>query len=449
MRKDFHTALKTEITDRSSVGGVNHQIVKLQSGKEDISYSIHSEPSSYSLSGVQTTDFLSYLGFQRSNCAFIPHGQCFTNWVEKDFPLNEFAIAFQSAYKDISDAERGLNSCGYLLDQPEGWGYFNGQASLGRRSRNKNSVYGDGHNSPKSNQLKESEDKYFFYSMSWIEGGRDKGWTFHYHPKHPPLSKELKAVMNFLGLSTFDNCPFFDFENCFWQFFPFQTRGDSHFDSNVESVHRFFDSHTKSFSMALEKLVVAHSKIQPFGFSFLNIPVGADFFNTSTKASKPPARKALKPDEGPHQNKKTVQLQESFPEENFDVAISFAGSDREYAEKLATIVRDAGFQVFYDNFYPEQLWGKDLPVLFDDIYRKRSRFCVIFVSNEYSKRMWTNHERKSAQARALEEKGKEYILPIRIDESELPGLAPTIGYLSINELSIEKISNLLISKLST
>ena len=34
--------------------------------------------------------------------------------------------------------------------------------------------------------------------------------------------------------------------------------------------------------------------------------------------------------------------------------------------------------------------------------------------------MWTNHERKSAQARALKEKGAEYILPIQVDNSELP-----------------------------
>ena len=32
---------------------------------------------------------------------------------------------------------------------------------------------------------------------------------------------------------------------------------------------------------------------------------------------------------------------------------------------------------------------------------------------------WTNHELRSAQARALQEKGNDYILPIRVDETDL------------------------------
>jgi hypothetical protein len=134
--------------------------------------------------------------------------------------------------------------------------------------------------------------------------------------------------------------------------------------------------------------------------------------------------------------------------EQFDVALSFAGTEREYAETLATIVRDAGFAVFYDNFYEEHLWGKDLYVFFDEIYRKKARFCVMFVSQEYRDRMWTNHERQSAQARALAEKGTEYILPIQIEQVELPGLRPTVGYIRLSpQRSIQDIAQVLIRKL--
>lgn len=110
-------------------------------------------------------------------------------------------------------------------------------------------------------------------------------------------------------------------------------------------------------------------------------------------------------------------------------------------------MRDAGFAVFYDAFYPEDLWGKDLPVFFGEIYRKAARYCVIFVSNEYIERQWTNHERQHAQARAIEERGREYILPIKVDDVELPGMPPTIGYLSLAETGIERIAELLLRKL--
>ena len=40
---------------------------------------------------------------------------------------------------------------------------------------------------------------------------------------------------------------------------------------------------------------------------------------------------------------------------------------------------------------------------------------------QYLEREWTIHERRSAQERMLKEKGSEYILPVKIDDSELPG----------------------------
>jgi len=159
----------------------------------------------------------------------------------------------------------------------------------------------------------------------------------------------------------------------------------------------------------------------------------------------------LETDEKSHFDSAPVRCQEQWPEdlpEKFDVAISFAGTERELAEHLADLVRNEGYKVFYDAYYEEQLWGKDLPVFFDEIYRKRSSYCVIFISQEYRDRMWTNHERKSAQARALKERGNEYILPVRVDDTELPGLQPTIGHIDISK-GLEFIASALIKKLSS
>jgi hypothetical protein len=71
---------------------------------------------------------------------------------------------------------------------------------------------------------------------------------------------------------------------------------------------------------------------------------------------------------------------------------------------------------------------------------------VIFVSKEYKDRQWTNHELRSAQAKALELKGQEYILTVKVDDTELEGLPPNIGYVSIS-LGIEKIADMVIKKL--
>jgi hypothetical protein len=47
-------------------------------------------------------------------------------------------------------------------------------------------------------------------------------------------------------------------------------------------------------------------------------------------------------------------------DKEFDVALSFAGEDREHASSLATFLRRARVSVFYDEFHKATLWGKDL-----------------------------------------------------------------------------------------
>jgi hypothetical protein len=183
----------------------------------------------------------------------------------------------------------------------------------------------------------------------------------------------------------------------------------------------------------MQKLLAANTSMSPYGMAFLPVsaPIAAaqrsiaqaiQSANPSTKASP------------------TALIE-------FDVVISFAGPDRAKVEELAERLRSAGVPVFYDNFYPEMLWGKDLAVFFADIYRRSAKYCVIFASREYNERMWTTHERQHATARALEERGGEFILPIKVENVEIPGIAPTIGYVSFADYSIADIANLLIKKL--
>ncbi len=131
---------------------------------------------------------------------------------------------------------------------------------------------------------------------------------------------------------------------------------------------------------------------------------------------------------------------------DFDIALSFAGEDRDKAESLANALKERNINVFYDAFQKAELWGQDLYSYLSDLYRFRAKYCVVFVSEQYSKKLWTNHERKSAQERAFKE-NQTYILPIRIDNTEIPGLLSTVGYLNWNNESVTSIVNLIINKL--
>ena len=55
-------------------------------------------------------------------------------------------------------------------------------------------------------------------------------------------------------------------------------------------------------------------------------------------------------------------LHQNTPVRNgeYDVALSFAGEDREYVEEVARILKAAGVKVFYDKFETVQLWGRNI-----------------------------------------------------------------------------------------
>ncbi len=431
--RDLHSALKVDTIGQSSGSSVQFMLMKLQYGKNDVGYSLHANPSGYSTAGLQTTDYLNYLGFHRQGCAFFGR-EAYCIAAPEGFQIGDFGPAFQKSFALMQRAEKHLEACGFILDQPEGWGYFFGKPSGTRLNSSHGYGGGDGHTSPQSKQLKRSEDEFFQFAMTFITGRSrgDNGWVIHYRPKHPPLSAEVHAAMEFLGLRTFGQCPEFDFEKCLWRLIRIEEREDDPLGGNAGFAHAGFDAHPEHFSPAIQSLLEAQVLVKPFGFGFLS---------TGPEGSQPvrvvrPQSRLVK-----------AKVESGERQYEYDVAFSFAGMERQYAQRLAEIVKDAGFSAFYDDLYPEQLWGKNLVDLFDDIYRKKSRYCVIFISAEYCERMWPNHERQSAQARMLEERGKEYILPVKVDDSELPGMAPTIGYLSLRQYGIERIGELLVKKL--
>lgn len=130
----------------------------------------------------------------------------------------------------------------------------------------------------------------------------------------------------------------------------------------------------------------------------------------------------------------------------YDIALSFAGEDRQAADELAAALTKNNVRVFYDEYEKGNLWGKDLYEHLSDVYKNKAEFCVMFLSEHYARKLWTNHERKAAQSRAFAE-NREYILPIRLDDTEIKGILPTVGYLSWQDETISSITQMIASKL--
>ena len=71
----------------------------------------------------------------------------------------------------------------------------------------------------------------------------------------------------------------------------------------------------------------------------------------------------------------------------FDIALSFAGEDRDYVDQVANLLRDSGVKVFYDLFEEANLWGKNLYDYLSEIYMNKALYTIMFISKHYAHKL--------------------------------------------------------------
>jgi len=128
-----------------------------------------------------------------------------------------------------------------------------------------------------------------------------------------------------------------------------------------------------------------------------------------------------------------------------EVAISYAGEDGKIANKIAQSLRDKGIPVFYDKFSQTELWGKQLSSWFKKTYGKSSRFVLVLVSHHYSVKDWADFEFSVARAEEKRRK-REFILPVRIDDTKLSGLPSDKVYLDLRKVGLDEVVECLVQK---
>jgi sulfatase modifying factor 1 len=130
----------------------------------------------------------------------------------------------------------------------------------------------------------------------------------------------------------------------------------------------------------------------------------------------------------------------------YDIALSFAGEDREYAKQLADILLAGGIRVFFDEYEEDRSWGEDLNTYLTDIYKNGAQYVVMFISQFYPKKFWTDIELKAAQS-AASQRETPYILPVRLDDTAAAGILSTVGYMDWCEKGAHRIANIILKKL--
>jgi hypothetical protein len=111
----------------------------------------------------------------------------------------------------------------------------------------------------------------------------------------------------------------------------------------------------------------------------------------------------------------------------YQIAISFAGEQRPYAEEVARFLQRRGVSVFYDAFERSRLWGRNLAEELYRVYANESSYILMLVSKEYIEKTWCVHERRAAFDKVMNGRA-DVILPVKFDDAWPDGLPTSTGW---------------------
>ena len=132
---------------------------------------------------------------------------------------------------------------------------------------------------------------------------------------------------------------------------------------------------------------------------------------------------------------------------NIDFFISYAGEDREVADKLAALLNWRKAKVYYARYLKSELLGRDVKNEFKNAICDKTRFFIPLISRNYIHKDWPLYELIVAKNEETN-RSEEFILPLRIDDSTTPHINPDIGYLSLEEETLETIVDILMAKIT-
>jgi hypothetical protein len=146
---------------------------------------------------------------------------------------------------------------------------------------------------------------------------------------------------------------------------------------------------------------------------------------------------------GVARRKKEIMTHDEF---EYDVALSFAVQDRGLADKCSELLKSKGISIFLDEYESAERWGNDTIDHLVNIYSRKARYCVLFISQHYPLKTWTEAQRTDARERALRDEN-EYILPLQLDDTRVPGITQAAGYTDLRQHPMEEVVDRLAQKL--
>jgi hypothetical protein len=135
-------------------------------------------------------------------------------------------------------------------------------------------------------------------------------------------------------------------------------------------------------------------------------------------------------------------------QKRFRVALSFPGERRAFVEQVAGCLAESlgRERVLYDKYYEAEFARIDLNTHLQQLYHEQSELIAVFLCAEYERKEWCGLEWR-AILDLIKRRQASTVMSLRFDDTEIPGLFSTDGYVSIGDRTPEDIANLILQRL--
>ena len=132
----------------------------------------------------------------------------------------------------------------------------------------------------------------------------------------------------------------------------------------------------------------------------------------------------------------------------FRVALSFPSEHREFVAKVADhLAAELGQKcVLYDQYYEAELARPNLDVYLQNLYHDESELIVVFLCADYDRKEWCTLEWRAIRD-LIKHRQASDVMPLRFDNTIIPGLFSIDGYVWISDRSADDVAKLIIERL--
>ena len=134
--------------------------------------------------------------------------------------------------------------------------------------------------------------------------------------------------------------------------------------------------------------------------------------------------------------------------QRFKIALSFPGEHRSFVEQVASkLAHEVGrYQVLYDRYYEAEFARPDLDTYLQRLYHDESELIAVFLCADYERKEWCGLEWRAVRD-LIKKRKASTVMPLRFDNTEIPGLFSIDGYVWIDKRTPEQIADLILQRM--